>query len=134
MENNYKVKRFTVSLRSLFICIMLLLMLLSDLMKNILPDFIGYTDEFLAVLSIFIVNVYLLNNRLYRKKNITFYLMFAGIIVIGLLGNLISGLQNWKAALYDVFFFIKPYIIYLMIHVVITEKSAKQVFEFMMKI
>lgn len=100
-------------LEIIYICLLYLLILQNALQKYI--QVFKYFDEFLALLFFPAFIVYIIKRRgkiKINKKDLLILLCLLGILIIGLLANMIYGYQELKYVLSDVIVFFKFFLIY----------------------
>ena len=83
-----------------------ILLVISDLFSEVLPDSFVYCDEIIALFALLIL-VTKYNKKIAREKII---LLLFGIVCVGLLGNVLSGIRKEPLLImFDIFLFLKPF-------------------------
>lgn len=121
-----------ISIYSFMTCLGIVLMILSDLLVNVGPGFLGYIDEMVTVVCLLLIGKKLIEGKI---RVWIYYGFLIGVVLIGLLGNVVWGVQpKLSIAFTDLFLFIKPYIIMLYFHITLNEYRADKIYKSMMQI
>lgn len=105
-------------------------MIFADLFAEISPGFMGYADEVFVICCILLVFPRILQGKVKFWK---YYTILVGVVVIGMLGNMVWGIQSEiTVVLMDLFLFIKPYMVLICLHLILTERRAAEVYYYAM--
>lgn len=102
-------------------------MIVSDLFGLSRYAVFGYTDEVFCAICLLILSINILRHKGIPK----FYLYFIMLVLLGLLGNLFSGVQtDLKIIAVDTFIFCKPYILLLYMITTVKEHQIKKLYAY----
>ncbi len=124
-EKKYR-ENIQENIQILFISLGIFVIPLFDLFSKTIPAGFGYVDDFFAL-----VCLSLLSYRIMYLQRINKYLlMIIVLIAIGLIGNIVFGIQkNTYVVLADAFLFAKPYIIFFYIYLCVKRYNAVKIYK-----
>ena len=109
----------------IFICIMIIAMMSADLLSSFGIPLLDNADEITGIAASIGVAFYIFYRKKISKSSFTLLALLTIFVCIGFLGNILSEItQNFKYILMDGFLFIKPYIIFLFVTMVLTDTLA----------
>lgn len=124
-------KRLLLSPYAAFACLGAGLMMAADLFAEVCPAALDRADEAFGLCCMLLSARELARGRT-KVCWYELFLLFA--VLLGLLGNGLSGVQSHPGAfLTDAFLFLKPYAILFYFHLTLNERRAKAIYRFLMR-
>lgn len=124
---NVRYRKSRVDLYSILVNIVIIVLFLSSAFEKVLPAFLNYADEALALVCLAGILVLFVAQGKVKRSIFSMSLCLAALLFIGLLGNAFSNLQSWGVVWADAFLFFKSYFVLLFFLMSLTGERARQI-------